>query len=88
MPEVIFLEKFETCYNTFFFDNIAEAKYRIIQNGTEFVWHLRMYELDADNRTMVECEETAECFLFEKQLDYRNTEVLLNAFDTAVRAML
>lgn len=88
MPEVIFLEKFESCYNSFFYDSIAEAKYRIIKDGDEFLWHLRLYEFDEDNRTVIDCEETGKRYLFPTRLDYHNTSVLLNAFDTAILAML
>lgn len=85
---IFFLEKFEACYNTFFFDNIAEATYRVINDGNETMWHFKMYEDDFDNRTCVLCDETAEVFMFDKQIDYKNSSEILRAIEIAARNMI
>lgn len=83
----LFLERFDANYYNFMFDNIAEAKFRVITEHSEKVYHLKMYENDA-LETVVECENTGEVFLFNKRLDYQNSEVLLNALEKALRNML
>lgn len=84
----LFLEKFEANYYNFMFDNIAEAKYRVItDHDQDKIYHLRLYENDA-LETVAECEETGEVFFFNKRLDYQNSEILLNALEKALRNML
>lgn len=88
VPEKIFLEKFEGSYYPFFYDCIAEAKYRFIYEDEEKVYHFKMSELEGDDRTMVEWEETGEVFLYDHRIDYSDSDVVLRAIDTAVREML
>lgn len=83
----LFLEKFEANYYNFMFDNIAEAKFRVITEHEDKVFHLKLYENDS-LETVAECEETGEVFFFNKQLNYQNSEVLLNALEKALRNML
>ena len=87
-PDVIFLEKFEGSYYPFFYDCVAEARYRFISSDEEKVCHYKMYELEGDDRTMVECEETGEVFLFDHRIDYSDSDAVLKALDKAVRAMI
>lgn len=83
----IFLEKFEGNYYPYFYNHIAEAKYRVITAHDAKTYHVYLFE-DDRIETIAYCEELDNYFYFYKRIDYTDSNTILNALERALRSML